>query len=96
MISSLPEGMQDLTALIEFQIWLCPKLSRKCREEVRHKIAHVPNIDFDDYFDEDNGSSSKRDDDISVYLQGEDDEVRAYMSFCYFCTIIVSIIYEVR
>ena len=30
-------------------------------------------------------------DDISEYLQGEDDEVRAYMSSCYFCTIIVSI-----
>nr|XP_023891717.1 putative disease resistance protein RGA3 [Quercus suber] len=74
VFSSLPEGMQDLTALREFQIEDCPKLSSKCREEVRHKIAHVPNIDFDDDFDEDSGSSSKRDDDISVYLQGEDDE----------------------
>ncbi|KAM3691151.1 hypothetical protein ACJW31_09G173800 [Castanea mollissima] len=72
--SSLPEGMQDLTALREFQIEDCPKLSRKCREEVRHKIAHVPNIDFDNNFDEDSGSSSERDDDISVYLPGEDDE----------------------
>ena len=98
VLSSLPEGMQDLTALREFQIKDCPKLSRKCREEVRRKIAHVPNIDFDEDFDEDGGSSSKRDDDISerdddisVYLPGEDDEVRAYMSSCYFCTIIVSI-----
>ena len=57
MISSLPEGMQDLTALIEFQIWLCPKLSRKCKEEVRHKITHVPSIDFDEYFYEDIGIS---------------------------------------
>ena len=46
VFSSLPEGMQDLTALREFQIEYCPKLSRKCREEVRHKIAHVPNIHF--------------------------------------------------
>ncbi|XP_030926878.1 disease resistance protein RGA2-like isoform X2 [Quercus lobata] len=51
VFSSLPEGMQDLTALREFQIENCPKLSRKCREEVRHKIAHVPNIDFDEYFE---------------------------------------------
>ncbi|KAF3957618.1 hypothetical protein CMV_017387 [Castanea mollissima] len=72
--SSLPEGMQDLIALRVFQIEDCPKLSRKCREEVRHKIAHVPNIDFDNNFDEDSGSSSERDDDISVYLPGEDDE----------------------
>ena len=57
VFSSLPEGMQDLTALREFEIWRCPKLSRKCREEVRHKIAHVPNIYFDEYFDEDIGSS---------------------------------------
>ena len=91
VFSSLPKGMQDLTALREFQIEECPKLSRKCREEVRHKIAHVPNIDFDDDFDEDSGSSSERDDGISVHLQGGDDEVRAYMSSCYFCTIIVSI-----
>ena len=77
VFSSLPVGMQDLTALREFEIWRCPKLSRKCREEVRHKIAHVPNIDFDDNFDED-----------SVYLPGEDDAVRAYMSY-YFCTIII-------
>ncbi|KAL4606111.1 hypothetical protein ACB092_09G079300 [Castanea dentata] len=56
LFSSLPEGMQDLTALREFQIEDCPKLSRKCREEVIHKIAHVPNIDFDDDFDEDSGS----------------------------------------
>ncbi|XP_030926579.1 putative disease resistance protein RGA3 [Quercus lobata] len=55
--SSLLEGIQDLTALREFQIEDCPMLSRKCREEVRHKIAHVPNIDFDEYFDEDIGSS---------------------------------------
>ncbi|KAM3691143.1 hypothetical protein ACJW31_09G173200 [Castanea mollissima] len=54
--SSLSEGMQDLTALREFEIWRCPKLSRKCREEVRHKIAHVPNIDFDEDFYEDSGS----------------------------------------
>ncbi|XP_030925539.1 putative disease resistance protein RGA3 [Quercus lobata] len=74
VFSSLPAGMQDLTALREFQIEDCPKLSSKCREEVRHRIAHVPNIDFDEDFDEDIGSSSKRDDDISVYLQGEDDE----------------------
>ncbi|KAM3691148.1 hypothetical protein ACJW31_09G173600 [Castanea mollissima] len=74
VFSSLSEGMQDLTALREFQIENCPKLSRKCREEVRHKIAHVPNIDFDNNFDEDSGSSSKRDDDISVYIPGEDDE----------------------
>ncbi|KAF3964676.1 hypothetical protein CMV_011070 [Castanea mollissima] len=74
MFSSLPEGMQDLTALREFQIEDCPKLSGNCREEVRHKIAHVPNIDFDDNFDEDSGSSSKGDDDINEYLQGEDDE----------------------
>ena len=52
--------MQDLTALREFQIEYCPKLSRKCREEVRHKIAHVPNINFDDDLDEDSGSSSER------------------------------------
>ncbi|KAL4607891.1 hypothetical protein ACB092_09G208400 [Castanea dentata] len=58
--SSLPEGMQDLIALREFQIKDCPKLSRKCREEVRHKIAHVPNIDFDNNFDEDSGSSLER------------------------------------
>uniref|UniRef100_A0A7N2M3B9 CC-NBS-LRR protein n=2 Tax=Quercus lobata TaxID=97700 RepID=A0A7N2M3B9_QUELO len=58
--SSLPEGMQDLIALREFQIEYCPKLSRKCREEVRHKIAHVPNINFDDDLDEDSGSSSER------------------------------------
>ncbi|XP_075639650.1 putative disease resistance protein RGA1 [Castanea sativa] len=56
LFSSLPEGMQDLTALREFQIEDCPKLSRKCREEVIHMIAHVPNIDFDDDFDEDSGS----------------------------------------
>ena len=55
--SSLLEGIQDLTALREFQIEDCPMLSRKCREELRHKIAHVPNIDFDEYFDEDIGSS---------------------------------------
>nr|POE48514.1 disease resistance protein rga2 [Quercus suber] len=70
VFSSLPEGMQDLTALREFQIRKCPKLSRKCREEVRCKIAHVPNIDFD----EDIGSSYEKDDDINVCLQGEDDE----------------------
>ncbi|XP_065616174.1 disease resistance protein RGA2-like [Quercus suber] len=64
VFSSLPEGMQDLTALREFQIEDCPKLSKECREEVRHKIAHVPNIDFD----EDGGSSSERDDDISLYF----------------------------
>ena len=80
--------MQDLTAIREFQIQKCPKLSRKCREEVRHISAHVPNIAFDE---KDSGSSSERDDDISVYLPGEDDEVRACMSCCYFCTIIVSI-----
>ena len=57
VFSSLPKGMQDLTALREFQIEDCPMLSRKCREEVRHKIAHVPNIDFDEYFNEDIGSS---------------------------------------
>uniref|UniRef100_A0A7N2M2K2 Uncharacterized protein n=1 Tax=Quercus lobata TaxID=97700 RepID=A0A7N2M2K2_QUELO len=57
VLSSLPEGMQDLTALREFEIWRCPKLSRKCREEVRHKIAHVPKIYFDEYFNEDIGSS---------------------------------------
>ena len=57
MFSSLSKGMQDLTALREFQIWGCPKLSRKCREEVRHKIAHVPKIYFDEYFNEDIGSS---------------------------------------
>ncbi|KAM3691142.1 hypothetical protein ACJW31_09G173100 [Castanea mollissima] len=74
VFSSLSEGMQDLTALREFQIWGCPKLSRKCREEVRHKIAHVPNIVFDNNFDEDSGSLSERDDDINVYLPGEDDE----------------------
>ncbi|KAL4607901.1 hypothetical protein ACB092_09G208800 [Castanea dentata] len=74
VFSSLPEGMQDLTALREFRIDDCPKLSRKCREEVRHKIAHVPNIDFDNNFDDDSGSSSERDDDISVYLLVEDDE----------------------
>nr|XP_023889599.1 putative disease resistance protein RGA3 [Quercus suber] len=56
MFSSLPEGMQDLTALREFEIWRCPKLSRKCKEEVRDKIAHVPNIDFDE--DSDKGSRS--------------------------------------
>ena len=71
--------MQDLTALREFQIQKCPKLSRKCREEVRHKIAHVPNIDFDEYFNEDSGSSSWRDDDFSIYLPGEDDEVSIYV-----------------
>nr|XP_023882066.1 putative disease resistance protein RGA1 [Quercus suber] len=70
VFSSLPEGMQDLTALRELLISRCPKLSRKCREEVRHKIAHVPII----VFNEDSGSSSERDDDISEYLQGEDDE----------------------
>ncbi|KAM4091892.1 hypothetical protein ACJW30_09G170800 [Castanea mollissima] len=75
VFSSLPEGMQDLTALREFQIEDCPKLSENCREEVRHNIAHVPNIDFDDNFSEDSGSSSERDDDINEYLQGEDDEV---------------------
>ncbi|XP_030925534.1 putative disease resistance protein RGA4 isoform X2 [Quercus lobata] len=74
VFSSLPEGMQDLTALREFRIEDCPKLSRKCREEVRHKIAHVPNIHFGGYFYEDSGSSSERDDDVSVYLPGEDDE----------------------
>ncbi|XP_065617030.1 disease resistance protein RGA2 [Quercus suber] len=68
VFSSLPKGMQDLIALREFQILGCPKLSRKCREEVRHKIAHVPNIDFDDYFDEETGSSSERDDNIRVYI----------------------------
>ena len=57
VFSSLLEGMQDLTTLREFQIWRCPKLSRKCREDVRHKIAHVPNIDFDEFFYEDFGIS---------------------------------------
>ena len=57
VFSSLPKGMQDLTALRKFQIWRCPKLSRKCREDVRHKIAHVPNIDFDEFFYEDFGIS---------------------------------------
>ncbi|XP_050258424.1 disease resistance protein RGA2-like [Quercus robur] len=46
MFSSLLDGMQDLIALREFQIWRCPKLSRKCIEDVRHKIAHVPNIEM--------------------------------------------------
>ena len=57
VFSSLLEGMQDLTTLREFQIWRCPKLSRKCREDVRHKIAHVPNIEFDEFFYEDFGIS---------------------------------------
>ena len=46
-LSSLPEGMEALTALRQLVIGGCPDLSRKCREEDSHKIAHVPHIDLE-------------------------------------------------
>ncbi|KAM4091893.1 hypothetical protein ACJW30_09G170900 [Castanea mollissima] len=47
-LSYLPEGMEALTALRDLRIGGCPDLSRKCREEDSHKIAHVPQIELDD------------------------------------------------
>ena len=47
-LSSLPEGMEALTALRKLEITDCPDLSRKCREEDSHKIAHVPKIVLDE------------------------------------------------
>ena len=62
--------MQGLTALRQLMIRDCPNLSRKCRQEDGHKIAHVPDVDLD----EDSGCSSEIDDDMSSYLPKEDDE----------------------
>uniref|UniRef100_A0A2N9IBE3 Rx N-terminal domain-containing protein n=1 Tax=Fagus sylvatica TaxID=28930 RepID=A0A2N9IBE3_FAGSY len=47
-LSSLPEGMQHITTLRELRIEGCPELSRKCRQEDRLKIAHVPHIHLSD------------------------------------------------
>jgi Leucine-rich repeat (LRR) protein len=47
-LSSLPEGMQHITTLRELMIEGCPELSRKCRQEDRLKIAHVPHIHLSD------------------------------------------------
>jgi hypothetical protein len=52
----------------------CPELSRRCRNEDGPKIAHVPDVELDE------------DDDISVILSEEDDEVRANLSSCSSCT----------
>nr|POE61636.1 putative disease resistance protein rga4 [Quercus suber] len=47
-LSSLPKGMEALTALRQLQIEGCLDLSRKCKAEDLHKIAHVPLIDLDE------------------------------------------------
>ncbi|XP_023891714.2 disease resistance protein RGA2-like [Quercus suber] len=47
-LSSLPEGMEALIALSQLQIEGCLDLSRKCKAEDLHKIAHVPLIDLDE------------------------------------------------
>jgi hypothetical protein len=49
-LSSLPEGTHHLTALRKLEIEGCPELSRKCKREDKLKIAHVPEIELDDYF----------------------------------------------
>ncbi|XP_062166609.1 putative disease resistance protein RGA4 [Alnus glutinosa] len=43
-LSSLPEGMDRFTALQELRITECKKLIRKCKEEDRSKIAHIPKV----------------------------------------------------
>jgi hypothetical protein len=43
-LSSLPAGMNRLTALRELTIEYCDELIRKCKEEDRSKIAHIPTV----------------------------------------------------
>ena len=59
-------------------IFRCPKLSRRCRKEDGPKIAHVPVVELD----EDYWSLLGKDDDISVKVPEDDEEVRANLSSC--------------
>jgi hypothetical protein len=47
-LSSLPEGMDRLTTLRELTIGDCDELIRKCKEEGRSKIAHIPMVRLGD------------------------------------------------
>nr|CAB3475381.1 unnamed protein product [Digitaria exilis] len=46
-LSSLPESIQRLTDLNKLRIVKCPELSDKCRGEDKHKIAHIPEVEFE-------------------------------------------------
>ncbi|KAG8496024.1 hypothetical protein CXB51_009331 [Gossypium anomalum] len=46
-LSSLPEEMQHLTVLKKLSNAMCPKLSKRCTGEDWSKIAHVPEIYYD-------------------------------------------------
>ena len=78
-LSSLPEGMEALTALRELKILDCLDFSRKCREEDSHKIAHVPQIELK----EDSGSSSSP----SV------EEVRVESVLLFFFLVLVKVLF---
>ncbi|TKW18848.1 hypothetical protein SEVIR_5G458601v4 [Setaria viridis] len=47
MLSSLPESIQRLTELKKLRITDCPALSEKCQGEDKHKIAHIPEVEFE-------------------------------------------------
>jgi Leucine-rich repeat (LRR) protein len=46
-LSSLPESMQLLTGLEKLRIVNCRALAEKCQGEDRHKIAHIPRIEYE-------------------------------------------------
>ena len=49
-LSSIPQGIWSLTTLKELRIEHCGELSKRCEPqtgEVRHKIAHIPQIKLD-------------------------------------------------
>lgn len=43
-VTSFPESLQNLTALLELQIWNCPRLIRRCQGEDAYKISHIPTV----------------------------------------------------
>ncbi|XP_062166252.1 disease resistance protein RGA2-like [Alnus glutinosa] len=65
-MSSLPEGTHRLTSLRKLVIRGCPELIRKCQGEDQHKIAHVPDVQLDEYV---TGSSTEED--VEEWSTGE-------------------------
>nr|BAJ97003.1 predicted protein [Hordeum vulgare subsp. vulgare] len=43
-VTSFPERLQNLTALLELQIWNCPRLIERCQGEDSYKISHIPTV----------------------------------------------------